>query len=699
MKIRWLLVCSWLLVFSGLMRAADTGVARIEGLPFEIADFQASPLKKGGGSLFLTDAEAEQIKDRLEHEERARSILEDYIAEADKDLAMKVEPIDESWWDKAKDLPWAETYPQIYEHTNRATVPYALAAERLAVAYRLTGEQKYLDKAGELLLNFAPYQFVAEHYDVGLYYSVWGTRLLRAYDLLWHRFDDGQRRRMDAFMTRLARAVAGNDVYWIEHKPGGPVNNHLAWHKMMLGMLGYFYDRPEMVEFCLHGEDGLVPLLEDGLIDDGLWIESSLNYHFTAIVPMIFFADVQKRIGAEPGLHRMTLADGRTLKQSLDAMFGVLAPDGMIPPIGDAYGYHIRLWDQGYVYWPGWRLWGDPKYAWLLRQSDKPSMHELLAPPLPDPERTPSPPIASLLLPEHGYVFLRSHRDNKYWHNDKAVCAFLTYDLCNVHAHLDALSLMLFGQGRMLLSDVEGQVTEGHAFSARITRELNRGGLSQNTVMIDGRDQRINSEMLTLVEYRDLPAEKRVTAADFKGLLYEGVRQMRTVAMTDDYVFDVFQVDCGDTERRIDWIAHALDEKAGPDAFTENIQDKVEPFALPEAGPWGWLRDARAWQPAGDIALGWREGDAHLRLHMLDPQAQRVILCGYPATNAPESPSIPMVIVRKEAKNAVFAACWLTGDVGNQVKIEQEGTRNGKIIFDVTIDGHTRRHLVPKLVK
>jgi pimeloyl-ACP methyl ester carboxylesterase len=75
-------------------------------------------------------------------------------------------------------------------------------------------------------------------------------------------------------------------VYWIDNGIGGGINNHLAWHKLLMGLLGLFYNRPEMMDYCLNGRRGLVPLLADGLLDDGLWCESSLTYQFAAIVPI-----------------------------------------------------------------------------------------------------------------------------------------------------------------------------------------------------------------------------------------------------------------------------------------------------------------------------------------------------------------------------------------------------------------------------
>ena len=53
------------------------------------------------------------------------------------------------------------------------------------------------------------------------------------------------RARLDGFFQRYTAALLKNDDYWIEHEPGGRLNNHYAWHKLGLSMIGVFYDRPE----------------------------------------------------------------------------------------------------------------------------------------------------------------------------------------------------------------------------------------------------------------------------------------------------------------------------------------------------------------------------------------------------------------------------------------------------------------------
>jgi hypothetical protein len=374
-------------------------------------------------------------------------------------------------------------------------------------------------------------------------------------------------------------------------------------------------------------------------------------------------------------------------------MFDVLSPDGMIPPVGDAYGRHVRLFDV-HLYETAWGAWQDSKYAWLMKQNPEPSINALFVPEMPSD--APAPPIRTLNLPEHGYVFLRSHADEAYW-DTGARMAFLTYDRSSVHANADKLSLMLFAGQHMILHDVEGRATVPHAFSSRIQRELNRGTISHNTVMIDGNDQRMSPRMLRLIEFHDLPAEKRATAADLDGVLYDGVRQMRTIAVTDDYVLDVFQVDAGKTSHQIDWIVHALDEHARLVDGGRPDLASAEPYALPDQGPARWLRDGRVVNPEGDLRLTWKNDETAVHLAMLDPQADKLIVCGYPATDEPQSGAIPMLILRRQGQRALFAAVWIVGEAAREFAIRRLEARENRLQFEVTGDGRARHHFVPDL--
>ncbi|HOW70883.1 MAG TPA: alginate lyase family protein [Phycisphaerae bacterium] len=699
MRLRPLVATCWglLLAFGGAEACLAVGqsVPAIQGLPFEIGRLEADAAPGGHPRLFFTAAEVERGRRRTAEDGGGRDVLLRFLAMADPKLEAEIKPLDEGWWGEAATKPWEATYPEVYVHTCIEPTNYAHGAATLATAWLLTGQERYAERATAMLMNLAGYSFRAEHYDVGMNYAGWGIHALKAYDVLFDRLGSGQRAALDAMMARLAWAVARNDVYWIDNGIGGGLNNHLAWHKAMLGLLGLFYGRPEMVEYCLHGRRGMVSLLEEGLLDNGLWCESSLIYQFAAVDPMLVFGNCQRRVGFQPSILEIVGANGRTLKQAYDAMFDVLAADGLIPPIGDAYGRRVRLWEAS-SYEVAWAAWGDPKHAWLLRHNDRRGIDAVFAPALP--ADVPAPAIRSLLRPEHGYAFLRSSEGASYWDSD-ARCAFLTYDRSGVHSNADKLSLMLFGRKRLLIPDVEGISTTPHAFSSEIQRQLNRGGLSQNTVMIDGQDQRGTGRLLRLVEFRDLRDEKRVSACDDEGLLYEGVRQMRTVAMAADYVLDVFQVDCGGRERQIDWVVHAMDEGAkAPDELDPELKKRCRPFALPKAGAWRWLRNGRAFVPSGAIELRWGNGEVLLQLHMGSAGVQDVILLDYPASDRPDSGRIPTVIVRTQGRRMVFAAVWIVSDLPRSAKLGLLPPREASLVYEVTVDGAARQHLVPRLV-
>jgi hypothetical protein len=675
------------------------------GQPVQIPDLRSDTIpSKNHPFLFLTPEEVDAARKRIETEPEFRKMFQDLVEQAGKDMETELEDIGAEWWDKEKEKPWQKTYPIIFEKTwlqpNRMITP----AHRLARAYLLTGEDKYADRAREILLHLSDYTFEFEHFDVGMNYSVWGYRALEVYDTLFDRFTPEEKEKLDAFFTRFGRAVLANDIYWIDNNIGGGINNHLAWHKMTVGLLGVFYDEEELVEYALHGRRGIGELLERGLIDDGLWCESSLNYHFAAIIPMTLVADVLRRIRHEEDLFTKIFADGRNLKQAYDSMFGVLFPSGLIPPIGDAYAKWRKLSDHS-LYEYAFRAYGDSRYVWLLNRSEeraeertgvkksegagRRSGEALFTGPLPGPGEPPE--IGTRLYPEHGYVFLRSVSGAEYWDSD-AWCAFLTFDRSGVHTNADKLSLMLFGRGVLLLPDVEAKSTVPHAFSSRVQGELNRGGLSQNTVMIDGRDQAYRSEILSLLEYRDLPGEKRATAADLRGILYPGVRQQRTVCVTEGYVLDVFQV-VTDTTKEIEWIIHGPKEVSG-----ESSNLVFAPTDPRTMGAWGWIRDQRKAQTGDDWWTEWETGDVRFRVSVSGEQGTTVRLSGYPATDDPSSPVFPMLTVGRSAGTARFVALYQADREDPErlsilIGEEWEGR------FPVTVRGESvvRTHTIPVL--
>ena len=630
------------------------------------------------------------IKKAQEHTRnpKYKKPLDTLNTKADEARHTALDSIDRTWWDKIKTKPWSDTYPIIYEKTCLVPLRIVQPAYYAALRFAITEDPADSKTAKKILLHLSDYSFESKHYDVGMNYSVWGYFALNIYDILFEHFSPDERTKIDAFFTRMAQAIMKNDIYWIENNIGGGINNHLAWHKMMLGCLGIFYGQNKLVDYAIHGPRGLLSLLELGLVDDGLWCESSLNYHFTAIVPMVYLAEALRNLGYTENLYTITTANDRNIRQSFDSVFGVLFPDGSIPPIGDAYGHRKFLHDE-FIYVYALKAYQDTNYAWLLEQAPR-KRPEILFIGLDTKDAKP-PDITSRLYPEHGYAFLRERQGKDYWGSD-GWCAFLTFDKSGVHSNQDKLSLMLFGYGKLLIPDVEARATVPHAFSSQVQRELNRSALSQNTIMIDYRNQRSIGKRLWLEEYRDLPAEKVVTAIDYEGLLYEGIKQSRTICVRREYVLDVFQVN-SDIKHDIHWIVHGIGK---PESQKSSPALEASTMKLP--GPGKWLRDFRVGESNDEIQIEWSGDSVRFRIVMASEPGTKIISCGYPVTDEPNCSTIPMLLVERQAACTIYAVVYQADKKElPDIHVKPLAAVDGRLVYQVTGPWGKRRHLIPKL--
>jgi hypothetical protein len=636
--------------------------------------------------LFLTQDTLRTARRRMQEPAFAEAVNRlNELADAAGGLAL--EPIDNAWWQQERDKPWQDTYPIIYEKTSRQPVRMVHPGWNTALRFAITGDKADAAAAKRILLHMADYTFEYEHYDVGMNYAVWGHMALGIHDILYDHFTPDERGRLDAFFTRMGRAVLRNDVYWIENNIGGGINNHLAWHKMIIGALGAFYNWPQGVEYALHGPRGMAPLLDDGLVDDGLWCESSLNYHFTAIVPMVYLANVLRNTGYSEDLYTLTTPGRRNLKQAYTSMFGTLFPDGSIPPIGDTYGIIRKLGDE-FTYRYAQQAYQNSQMAWLLGRSPAHRPEALFVD--ANGVAAQAPPIASRLYPEHGYAFLRSRADNDYWDSD-AWCAFLNFDKSGVHCHQDKLSLMLFACGRLLTPDVETVASAAHAFSAKVQRELNRSALSQNTVMVDYRDQKGTSHLLSLMEFRGTGDEQRATAVDAVGALYGGVRQSRTIILTPAGVLDVFQI-AADRPHTLHWITHTL-------GTLEDLHASLplqESTPLPPPG--NWLHAFREAATDDTFQIDCREDNVHLRITVAAQPATKLIVCGYPKTDKPDTPLVPMILIERHAAATVYAVFYQAGrNDPDSLRLELITADPNRIVCRIHAPSGPREYGIPAL--
>lgn len=596
--------------------------------------------------LLATPAGVELARTRIGQEKWAKDIADRLVARTDK-LAKEELPVFETaWWKDASKKHWNEIYPEINKHTMFAVVEPMQKAADAATAYAVTGNKAYADTARRVLLHYTEYSFFAEHPDVGLNWSIWCLRALQAYDFIYSTLDDTDRMKLDDFFKRAMEAVMKNDKWWISENPGGRFNNHFAWHKTFIGSYGLFYDRRDLIDYAMNSTEGIRELIEHGSMDDGLWFESSINYHFTAANALAVFASELSNAGSPIDLWHSRFANGRTLKDLFMGPIQTLFADETIPTIGDTYGHRVKLGDNG-TYFAAFDACGSPEMAWVIRNSPRPAQALFLAK-LPDQSSTP-PSMKTRLWPEHGYIALRSQEGADYWRGE-GYSAFFSFDLDNVHCHHDKFDLMVFGRGAHLAVDPETLSSAKHAFSSDIQAELNRSTVCHNTVMVDRKDHAHVSRKLDLLDYVDGSDTKLATVADTRGLVYPGVKMMRTVAVTSDYVLDIFQVH-SDEEHTYDYLLHTYDDR-GSLQTTESLN----PVHLGDAAPWKWLKNAGVRREDDNWQVTAKQGSLVTRLMMLGAPETKLITCQFPRKDDFEGVPVPMLIARRHAKSTVFVA-------------------------------------------
>lgn len=638
--------------------------------------------------LLTTRAGVELARQRARQETWAREAVGRLRKHADALEKEQLPVFEKDWWIEASKKRWQDIYPEINNHTNFAVAGPFIRSLDAAMAYAITENPRYARTVRKVLLHYCDYDFFAEHPDVGLNWSVWCTRGLMAYDLVYDTIPEADRAKIDDFFRRAMEAVMKDDQWWLRENPGGLFNNHFAWHKFMIGSYGLFYDKPELVDYAINADQGMRALIEHGTRDDGLWFESSINYHFTAVIAMVEFARQLANAAYPLNLWHHHFANGRSLEQLFRAPINTLFPDETIPTIGDTYGKRLKLGTIA-SYFAAYDAYEDPAMGWILRTQSRPA-DALFLRHLP-PEFLTPPDMRTRVWPEHGYVALRTQEGENYW-SGTGYSVFLSYDFDGIHSHRDKFDLIAFGRGAHIAIDPEALSAAKHAFSSQIQGELNRSTVSHNTVMVDSKEHGLIGSKLELAGFVNGAHAKMATIADRQGMVYPGVRMMRTVAATPDYIVDLFQL-ASDEEHTYDYLYHACDDKG-----MFGTVGQYEPMDLGANPPWKWLRNARRRTENGAWSVTSQQGKLTTRLTMLGEPGTQVIVCDFPSKEDLSSPPYPMLMARRKAKTTVFAAVLQSerADLPDtKVTISEE--LHGYLRVSVTCSGKTREFSVARL--
>jgi len=635
-----------LLLYAAVLSGDYTSYTFAPGNPYDIPgkeeDFRYSLSVSGALGrehpfLSVTEKELKAARSRTDHQ--ALSARKAVIAAARQALQLSFPAPSEAWYEPLRGKRFGLIYSEVYRRTAWEPQRVWKSALALARAWALTRRAEYAEAVVRLLRSWSSYPFGVEHYDMGLNYAVWGLMALECYDLVFDKLGAEDHKKLAGFFSRFLGAVMRNDCFWIENSIGGGLNNHLAWHKYAACATGLFYRRKDIVRFAVQGARSIPELAERGLRDGGIWLEGSIPYHLTAQYPIVSALNLLKRCGVEI----RPFANGYTPASFFTGIYELVLPDLTLPPLGDAYGRRPYLPDAA----PWHYLRGSRNealaFAMLARRRKADPWITLFF----QQERagTPPPPpsLKSKLFPEHGYVVLRSPEGPP---NPSGSVLLATYDATGVHSHADKLSFMLYSGGRLWLEDREGLATSVHAFSADIQRTLNRYAVCHNTLIVDWKNQRPLGRKLDMLGFVRAEGHARVTIGDLQGLLYPGVKQLRSFILTRRYAVDVLQV-LSDREAEFLLPMHVAGKPV-------RKPQGLKPVKLPEGRPWNWLRRAGGVETGSSFDLTFADGQGR-RLHVKARSSLpgKLVFADFPADDTRRKWR-PVVFELRRGKRVVF---------------------------------------------
>lgn len=506
------------------------------------------------------------------------------------------------------------------------------AALRIAVLHRL-GEPLVLEPLRQILLGYADrYAFYVQQPRTGttnpgaatyttLDESVWSVPLAWAYSLIE---DDLSQADQEKIKSKLFLPAAEHLVTHHYRK----LHNFSCWHNAAIATLGQVAGRPDLVADSIDTPSGQRAQLRDGMLQDGLWWEGSMSYHFYALWAVLISAlaarhDSQLDILAEPAI-----------RQALRTVIDCTYPDGTLPATHDCWYFTSVTGEACHgvppapdFYEIALSAYEEPAFAAVLTQAYGQRPRESVYALLLGPDRIapePWPARRSFVLEPSGLAFLRPPGSGL----DLMMKFGPTGDW---HGHPDKLALTGYADGWLFSPDLG---TPGYGVASLET--WYRQTLSHNTVLIDGVSQPPAVGSLVRIQTEQLPHLMEAEVCWTEGE-YAGVSMRRRVMAHPEYFVDVFTVRCQQS-RRVEWVYH--------NAGQATLLDGSEQYQH--------LADVQSLRRVSPVHLAWKDTAGSLEI-WLAPCADEEIFTGT-SPGHPPSERMGFVLRQRHAMEAVFVA-------------------------------------------
>lgn len=510
-----------------------------------------------------------------------------------------------------------------------------------AWSYAVSGHKQYAEHAKNILLGYAERYTTYPYHSAPRTKSDWAKKagghlreqtlneadwlirfLAPSYDLIWDASGISQEEHQK-IQEKLFAPMLKN-IY--KHRAGK--TNWQAYHNAALLLGGALVGDTDMVRGSIFDtENGFLHQMDVSVSSHGMWYEGSWGYHFYALRALAAIAIGAKRIGTD-------LWHNPKLIQMFTQPVHYQMPDGTLPRLADAIpmtlDQHADLYEQAF-------------YALKLVELKpmltlEPTFSSIRAGRHLPPKTYSKSVKNSLVTQGDGSIVLRSK-------GDSGMAGCLSYNaLANRHRHFDALSFVLYGNGQEMAVD-PGRATD-IAYRLPVHKNWYRATLGHNTILVGGASQGPGQGFLETAFQGDTCSGvvARVDNA------YPETTHQRLFVLAEEYavVVDVVQAPNSTT---FDWLYHnrgKLIEVSGRKIGKK--QNDLQGIEFVGDVVWYASKDpSKPHQFLFDQSQGVRTS-----VLVVSEPGDRLMTGTGPGESVLDR--VPMMLVRKQGKQAVFLA-------------------------------------------
>ncbi|MCE5205406.1 MAG: heparinase II/III family protein [Porphyromonadaceae bacterium] len=524
----------------------------------------------------------------------------------------------------------------------------------MALVYSMEGEEKYAEKAAEILKAYADaYPKQTTILRQTLDEAVVLIPLAESYDLIYD------------YLTEKERLYIRDNLFWPAAEKltkSRLTGNWGSWHLSAIGVIGYATRHQRFIEYATKA---FKDQMADQLGYDGLWPESVHTYHFYPLSGFLSFVEAAKNHGDD--LYLWETKDGKGIKKMLTAPLRYVYPDMRIAAINDGWFDSFLPQDQ---YTVGFHYYHLPEFAWAVQSINKRGKSgvpgDILDPHYRNllygekyPGKIKKTTFESINFPVLGIAILRQ---GSQLPENKEMMMTYDYGPFLSHGHPDKMGITLFAKGKLLVGDYG---TTGYGSPAS---EFLRSTPSHNTIIIDGKNHPKTDDQ-HLTAFVDNKFFKLATATTDQ--IEPGVNWTRTVILLDDYIVLHDRVK-GDKKHQYDWFFHAEGDSLMTNA-TPQLQDSDEfnYSFLTEIKKWDFLNKPGYLQwDCGEYGFGLWFSQNDLE--------QRIYSAKMPTGEGKKM--LPLLVLRQKKPDAEFIA------VLKPMKGKKEKNNNDRVSFLQDVD-------------